>query len=137
MDTLIYSNIWDALLKLVSVAAMIIMAISLNLADRIHSAGIATQPSSEFAIFGVAVVVWVILYRQYLSTLSSWLYARVSLRTDISFKEAKALRKLFQVDLSMTWVPLREIKKLPNDQRHNSLLLALHTFGPGRKAMLL
>jgi len=134
---LVYSHIWDALLKLISVAALMILAVSLHLAERIQSTGIATQSVSEFAMFAIPVTVWVILYRQYLSTLSSWLYARMSLGTNINFNEAKMLRKLFQLDLSGTWLPLRDIKKLPSDQRHDALLLALNTLGPQRKAILL
>jgi hypothetical protein len=134
---LIFSHIWDALLKLISVAALITMAISLNLAERIQRTGIATESRSGIAMVGIVVVLWLILYRHYLSILSSWLYARMSLRTNISFNEAKMLRKLFQLDLSATWIPLRDIKKLPSDQRHDALLLALNTFGPQRKAMLL
>ncbi len=134
---LVYSHIWDALLKLISVAALMILAVSLHLAERIQSTGIATQSVSEFAMFAIPVAVWVILYRQYLSTLSSWLYARMSLGTNINFNEAKMLRKLFQLDLSGTWLPLRDIKKLPSDQRHDALLLALNTLGPQRKAILL
>src|SRR5229473_2358575 len=133
---LVYSHIWDALLKLISVAALMILAVSLHLAERIQSTGIATQSVSEFAMFAIPVTVWVILYRQYLSTLSSWLYARMSLGTNINFNEAKMLRKLFQLDLSGTWLPLRDIKKLPSDQRHDALLLALNTLGPQRKAIL-
>ena len=134
---LVYSHIWDALLKLISVAALMIMAVSLNLAERIQSTGIATESRSGIAMVGIVVVLWLILYRQYLSILSSWLYARMSLGTNINFNEAKMLRKLFQLDLSGTWLPLRDIKKLPSDQRHDALLLALNTLGPQRKAILL
>lgn len=134
---LIFSHIWDALLKLISVAALITMAISLNLPERIQSTGIATESGSGIAMVGMVVAVWLILYRQYLSILSSWLYARMNLRTNISFNEAKMLRKLFQLDLSATWIPLRDIKKLPSDQRHDALLLALNTLGPQRKAIFL
>jgi hypothetical protein len=134
---LIFSHIWDALLKLISVAALITMAISLNLAERIQSTGIATESGSGIAMVGIVVAVWLILYRQYLSILSSWLYARMNLRANISFNEAKMLRRLFQLDLSATWIPLRDIKKLPSDQRHDALLLALNTLGPQRKTMLL
>ena len=131
------SHIWDALLKLTSLVALIIMAISLNLEERIRSAGIPTESGSVFVMIVIVGIIWLVLYRQYLSILSSWLYATMSLRTNISFNEAKMLRKLFQLDLSVRWLPLRDIKKLPKDQRHDAILLALNTLGPQRKAMLL
>lgn len=134
---LVYSHIWDALLKLISVVAIIVLVITLSLAERLEMAGLATPSVSEITVIVGAVLVWLFVYRQYLSIVSAWLYARMSLRTRVSLAEAKALRKLFQLDLSGTWVPLREIRKLPNDQRHGTLVLALDRFGPQRKAMLL
>ncbi|HTC92973.1 MAG TPA: hypothetical protein VK699_05925 [Terriglobales bacterium] len=134
---MIYSHVWDRLLKLVSAILFGIAAVILNLAERIQSAGIATQSDAVFVMIVILTVIWLILYRQFLSILSSWLYATISLRTNISFKEAKALRKLFQVDFSMTWVPLRQIKKLPSNQRHAALMMALNRIGPGRKARFL
>jgi hypothetical protein len=84
----------------------------------------------------VIFVVWVILYRRWFSILSSWLYATVSLGANVTFAEAKALRRLFQVDLSFRWVPLRETRTLPKDQRHDALLETLEKYRAGRKAML-
>ncbi len=135
---LVYSHIWDALLKLVTIVATIVAAVSLHLAEGMENAGVSTKSTSEGIVIALCVVFWVILYRQYVSILSSWLYARTSLRTPVTFSEAKALRRLFQLDLSGTWLPLREIKKMPQAaERHDTLVLALSRFGPQRRPMLL
>lgn len=125
---LLYSHFWDALLKLTSLAALVIGAMALKLDERFHSVAI---------FIAIVTIIWIVLYRQYVSILSSWLYARVSLGTVLSFGEAKASRRLFQLDFSGKWVALRDIKKLPVDARHTAVLQALETFGSARKAMLL
>ena len=125
---LFYSHIWDGLLKLISLVLLIVAAVHWDLDQRLHSVAL---------MISLLVVLWLVLYRQYLSILSSWLYARLSLYTNVTFTEAKALRKLFQLDVSAKWIPLKEIKNLPTDQRHDALLIALERIGSGRKAMLL
>ncbi len=134
---LLYSHIWDGLLKAISLAAFIIAAASWKLAERIQSLGIVAQSGSVFVMIVVVCLIWLVLYRQAPSILSSWMYARMTLRASVTFSEAKALRKLFQLDLSGKWIPLREIKNLPDDQRHDALLTALGRLGAGRKALLL
>ncbi len=123
---LVYSHIWYGLLKLISIFAIIALAVRFKLDERIHPVPL---------MIAVVTVVWLLLYRQYVSILSSWLYARLALRTDVTFSEAKALRKLFQLDISGKWVPLKAVKQLPSDQRHDALLHALSTCA-SRRAML-
>jgi hypothetical protein len=125
---LLYSHIWDGLLKLVSLIGFILLAVFLKLDQHIPSVPL---------MIGIVAVIWAIVYRQWLSILSSWLYARMGLRTNLSFNEAKTLRKLFQLDVSGKWVPVRDIKKLPDNERHDAVLEALQRFGAGRRAMLL
>jgi len=125
---LLYSHIWYGLLKLVSLIGFILLAVYLKIDERITSVPL---------MIVIVGIVWVLVYRQWLSILSSWLYARLSLGTNVTFNEAKALRKLFQLDLSAKWVPVRDLKKLPNDERHDAVMRALQNFGTGRKAMLL
>jgi len=125
---LLYSHIWEGLLKLVSLIGLVLLAVFLKLDQHIPSVPL---------MIGIVGVIWAIVYRQWLSILSSWLYAHLSLRTNVSFHEAKTLRKLFQLDVSGKWVPVRDIKKLPDNERHDAVLQALERFGAGRKAMLL
>ena len=132
---MVYSHIWDVLLKVISLAGIIIAAASMDLEERIRTAGAGTH--SEFVMIVLLLIIWAILYRQFLSILASWFYARVSLGANVTFSEAVALRKLFQIDFSFHWLPMRDIKKLPREQRHDALMLALDRFGPTRKAMFL
>ena len=125
---LLYSHIWDGLLKLTSLAVVMVLAIKWGELDqRIHPL---------WLMIVIVAGVWFLLYRQGLSIVASWLYARLTLRTNVTFSEAKALRKLFQLDVSGNWVPLRDLKKLPDEQRHEALFAALQKIGVSRKAML-
>jgi hypothetical protein len=125
---LLYSHIWDGLLKLITLVLLVVAAVHWNLDDRLHSVAL---------MIALMIVVWLILYRQLVSILSSWLYVRLSLGTSVTFPEAKALRKLFQLDVSGKWIPAKDIKNLPTAQRHDALLIALERVGGSRKAMLL
>jgi hypothetical protein len=133
---MVYSHIWDALLKLTSFICFIIAGISLNLEQRMQIAWITPQQKSILG-FAAVVAVWLIVYRQCLSIISAWLYARVNLRTSITFTEASELRKLFQLDLSFKWFPLREIRALPIGQRHDALMLTFERLAPARKAIFM
>jgi hypothetical protein len=125
---MVYSHIWDGLLKLISLGVLMVIAVKwVGLDQRI-------QPL--WLMIAIVAAVWFLLYRQLLAIVASWLYARLGLRTNVTFTEATALRKLFQLDLSGKWIPLREIKKLPAEQRHEALLAALQKIGPSRKALL-
>ena len=132
---MIYSHIWDGLLKLASLFAIIIAAITYGVEERLG--GIAGRDNAKFVLIALAVVIWAILYRQVLSIFASWLYSRVSLGANVTFGEAKALRKLFQLDFSFKWIPLKDVKKLPREQRHDKIMQALSAYGPQRKAMFL
>ena len=132
---MIYSHIWDGLLKLATLFAVIVAAIESGLEERMQ--GIAGNDNAKFVLIALAVVIWAILYRQVLSVFASWLYARVSLGANVTFGEAKALRRLFQLDFSFKWIPLKDVKKLPREQRHDATMQALSAYGPQRKAMFL
>jgi hypothetical protein len=133
---LFYSHIWDALLKLASLFAVVIILVALHVHGRLETIGLS-EGAATFVFVAITVVVWIPLYRQGLSTLAAWLYANVNLGARVSFAEARQLARLFQLDLSMKWIPLKEVRRLPKPQRRDALLTALSGLGPHRKAMLL
>jgi len=133
---LVYSHIWDVLLKLASLIALVAVLVQLHLEERLESLGV----SSNAAVFLVVLLlstVWIAIYRQGLSTISAWLYARVNLGAAVTIGEARQLARLFQLDLSLKWIPLKEVRRLPKSERRSALLTALNAVGPSRKAMLL
>jgi hypothetical protein len=121
-----YSHVWDLFLKVASLGLLLALLIALRV-DR--SLGVP-------AMIAILVVLWLAIYRQGLSTIASWLYARVSLGADVSLGEAHQLARLFQLDLSGKWVPLKEIRRLPKAERRSAVLAALEMLGPRRRAML-
>ena len=123
----LYSHIWDLILKLA------LLALLLGLAIALHADGSIGVP----AMIAIIVVLWLVIYRQGLSTVASWMYARLSLGAPVSLGDARQLTRLFQLDVAMKWVPLKEVKKLPKKERRKALLDALDTLGPQRKAMFL
>jgi hypothetical protein len=131
---LVYSHIWDALLKLASIFALIIIFVTLHLQEQLENTGLSSGAATFFFVV-ITVAVWIPLYRQVLSTLAAWLYANVNLGAGVSFSEARQLARLFQLDLSFKWIPLKEVRRLPRPQRKDALLTALNGLAPHRKAM--
>jgi hypothetical protein len=129
---MLWSNGWDLLLKLMWLIAAPILIVVLHLDALPQKLGITN--GTVIGVVGFAL--WILIYRQFLSTVASWLYARLSLGAAVSLGEAHQLRRLFQADFSFRWVPLKEVTQLPKDQRRDAVLAALARLGPGRKVML-
>lgn len=133
---LFYSHLWDLALKIVSLAATMVLLVGLHAEQRLAAWGVPGG-ASAFVVVAIGAVVWVLVYRQALSTIATWLYARVNLGAGLSLAEARRLAKLTQLDLSLKWIPLAEVRRLPRAERREALLIALTALGPHRKAMLL
>lgn len=131
---LFYSHIWDALLKLASIFAVVVILVAVHLHEGLERMGLSAGTATLFFVM-IVVAVWIPLYRQGLSTLAAWLYANVNLGARVSFAEARQLARLFQLDLSFKWIPLKEVRRLPRPQRKDALLTALNGLAPQRKAM--
>lgn len=122
-----YSSIWDGVLKLVTLIFILIgcMGAAKKQSDLVMTlAAVATIP------------IWIFVYRTWFSTIASWLHGRVTLGAPISLSDAKALRRLFQLDMGMHWVAMKEVRALPKPQRRDALMSALQEIGPHRREML-
>ena len=131
-----YSHIWDLLLKLTSLFGVVVLSFSLHAEESLQNFGVPSNYTVP-TLISFLVVFWILVYRQGLSTISAWLYARVNLGAHVSLGDARRLARLFQLDLSLRWMPLKEVKQLPKAQRRNALLAALERLGPGRRSILL
>jgi hypothetical protein len=131
-----YSHVWDLILKLTSLAALVVLTVSLDAEASLQRFGVPSGYTLP-TLIGLLTVFWILVYRQALSTIAAWLYARVNLGADVSLSEARQLALLFQLDLSLKWIPLKEVKQLPKAQRRTALLAALERLRPERKLMLL
>src|SRR3990172_682587 len=126
------SHIWDHVLKLTSLTALIVLCVSLDAEAWLQRFGVPSDYTVP-TLIGLITVFWIVVYRQALSTISAWLYARVNLGADVSLREARQLALLFQLDLSLKWIPLKDVKKLPKAERRIALLAALESLRPERK----
>jgi hypothetical protein len=123
---MLYSHIWDLILKAALLLGLVLLAIGLGI----------DQSLGVWPMIVIVGVLWFVIYRWGLSTVSAWLYARINLGTSVSFSEARRLTRVFQLDVSGKWLPFNEVKKLPPEQRHAALLAGLESALPNRKAML-
>lgn len=85
----------------------------------------------KFGIVGIIIVLLPIggliiihdkLTDQFYNTLSTFLYVKLTLRTDITLDDAGSLSWLFEVYDDGHWYPLKEIRKLPKDERKYYLI---------------
>ena len=135
-ESVVYSHIWDLLLKIALMVGLVVLSQSLHAEEWLRGIGVPVGYSVP-TLIAIIAVAWMAISRQVLSTIGAWLYARLSLGADVSLNEARQLARLFQLDLSFRWVPLKEIKQLPRTERRNALLAKLEALGPGRRSMLL
>ena len=133
---MVYSHIWDLLLKVALIIGLVVLSQSLHAEEWLRGIGVPAGYSVP-ALVAIITVAWIAISRQVLSTIGAWLYARFSLGADVSLNEARQLARLFQLDLSFRWLPLKEIKQLPRTERRNALLAKLEGLGPRRRSMFL
>src|ERR1700682_1450172 len=133
-EYMVYSHIWDVLLKIALMVGLVVLSQSLHTEEWLRGIGVPVG-YSLLTLVAIITVAWIAISRQVLSTIGSWLYARLSLGADVSLNEARQLARLFQLDLSFRWLPLKEIKQLPRTERRNALLAKLEALGPGRRSM--
>lgn len=76
-----------------------------------------------FFILGFFGGIFIGFYRlwDYLDTLSTYLYVRISLRTPIDLKEVKALKYFFEPNKTGKWYPMTHLRKLPKEMRKIAL----------------
>jgi len=144
--TIRYTHGWNLLYQIVMWIASLALLITIftvaepllnmmqPLADTIQDAGISIGiPNWVFAVIGVILAIAAFLAAMYGAVmllmktilqpeLPTFLYVRLSLFTPISWKEAGEISFLFEGDLSGRWYPLRELRHVPREFRHDVLL---------------
>ena len=117
---LFYTHVWDLLLKCPTFCATPIILIAAH--DRVF----CINADAAIPIIFVGAALGFLIYRQLVSILASWLYARINLRVPVSFSDAKQLRTLFQLHVgggqAPGWLPMKEVKQLPIHERRAALL---------------
>src|SRR5712671_7838300 len=94
---MVYSHIWDLLLKIALMVGLVVLSQSLHAEEWLRGIGVPAGYSVP-TLVAIITVAWIAISRQVLSTIGAWLYARLSLRTDVSLNEARQLARLFQLD---------------------------------------
>ena len=125
------------------IANLLILLITLSLLGGLLGGVIPNKAPFIISIAGfiavivgsIAAMVYGSMYIVYpaLSTLSTYLYVRLSLKTAINLKEAHYLTFLFEPNYTGKWYPLTHIAKLPKDQRRTALFDCARQLMPGVK----
>jgi len=108
---MIWTHFFDLLGKIAGIALTVTAAIYFG-PDKGSGQKISPVEFGAFLLAGGFI--WFELFRP----LSSWLYVRISLRTRLSWHEARQASSLFSPvrDLT-TWYPMTEVKSLPENER--------------------
>lgn len=130
-----YSHIWDLLLKFLTVFATGLIPLI------VHDQLFGVNADVVIPIIAATIVISPVIYRQFVSILSSWLYAKVNLGVNASFADAKELRALFQLSFGSTqpvaWFPMKEVKQLPVEERLAALMAEVVRIKAERRRMLI
>jgi hypothetical protein len=128
---LFFTHIWDFVLKIGTILGITVMPLIVH--DHIFGVNADVVIPTIFA--GAALSI--LLYRQAISILASWLYARINLGAPISFTDAKRLRCLFQLHSNLQWFPMKEVRRLPAGQRRAALMDAAEKLQGARRWMIM
>src|SRR6187399_563137 len=97
-----WTHLYDLLLKLATLFALIGLGVLLPLSD-VHGAWITLG----------ALVAYFIGYNRFVRTLSTWLYCRLTLRMEVNIAQARTLNDAFTPGWPMQrqWLPMKDLKK--------------------------
>ena len=70
-----------------------------------------------FVIAIVSVYAHRITTLQMINTISSYVYVRVNLKTDMSFSDVSKIKEMFVPNSTGKWLPCTEVVKLPKNER--------------------
>src|SRR5437667_11449573 len=107
-----YSHVFDLILKSFTFFPLIILVARYQ-PEIWRFWGPLNSTPGTIGVFLLAGLLWAAIYRRGLSIISSWLYARISLEANVSISEAARLRTLFQLDMHLKWMPMREVRDIP------------------------
>lgn len=128
---LFFTHIWDFLLKVGCILCLTLMPII------VHDRFFGVNADAVIPIIFSGTLLSIVLYRQSISILASWLYARINLGAPVSLADAKRLRCLFQIHSDLRWFPMKEVRQLPADQRRAALMGAADKLLGERRWMIM
>jgi hypothetical protein len=132
---LLYTHLWDLLLKCTTALTFTLIPLI------VHEHVFGINADIVMPVILVGALVTVVLYRQLVSILSCWLYARINLGVPVSFSDAKALRLLFQLTVGdeprVGWFPMKAVKQLPRTERRAELMTELRRVQAGHRHMII
>jgi|SRR5678815_369255 hypothetical protein len=125
---LFYSHWLDLVGKLFSLTLFIVFLIKTGLIETIRPL-MARTPNPHFFAFGflfaILIVYYLIIHRPVIDVVVTSLYVRMRFGVQVSWREAKQLRKLFCLNMrTLQWHPMKEVRSLPVDQRLPALVAA-------------
>ncbi|MBK8426746.1 MAG: hypothetical protein IPL27_12590 [Lewinellaceae bacterium] len=127
---ILYSHFYDFIAKLILVALLVACLFiirpeyweSLMIAQWGLQAGMAKFLMISFVCILVVPLVWFV-YLPWLSPAAAWCYLRFSLKTPVSWEDARQLESLFRPTLKrIHWFPMTELKNLRPEERKPELL---------------
>jgi len=121
-----WTHTYDLLIKILLIAVIIFLCATGT--DMLEAQGFIVPGNAlGISVMCFAVVLYVGIYQFVLRTLSSYLYARWTLKMPVSFAEARTLNKAFTALAPMgRWMPMRDLLLYPPQDRYRQALAWLH-----------
>lgn len=131
-----YSHVYDLFAKLL-ILAILVASLFILQVDKWQSLMITQWGLREgqiiffisLAVGLFAIPLFLFLYLPFLSPAAAWCYLRFSLKTPVSWAIAKKTESMFRPTLKrLEWLPLTNLKKLPEEEREATLLAVFEDF---------
>lgn len=123
-----WTHTYDLLIKLLLMVVIILFCIPVP--DLLEAEGITLSGGNLGAVMILTIILlFACAYHFLLRTLSSYLYARFTLKMPISYAEAKPLNKAFTTLVPMgKWLPMRELLLYPPEDRYRQALTTVYGY---------
>ena len=120
MSMITYTHGYSLICRILNVVCCFVLLVTvIEAIDKYTALGTWAAVGIGLAVM-VPVQSWIL--GPLLETLSAYLYVKFTLRTSISFSEAKGLAFLFEPNETGSWWPMKDVRKLPADERKARLL---------------
>lgn len=110
---MIWTHIYDLILKIITFIFSIFIAINLPFLE-----------NKDFLIIMSSIVLYFAVYNIFIRTFATYLYCKYALKMNINLNQAKDLNNAFSpiFPLNLKWLPMREIRNVTDNEKYETAL---------------
>jgi len=128
-----WSHKYDFVLKLLSLA--ICIGLLIPILNSLDSTGSYSGRWYVFGMMAIAVVLFMGSYLLLFRTISTFAYAKFTLKMNLSFHQARTLNNAYTPLLPHNkWLPMQELRDMPDDTKYETALAILQQWEDAKRS---